>query len=705
MTLRSAAASRLLVTAAALLATHALMAQVPAATPAPSKPLQQRPIPVVPPTADHPDRAAAYYHDGLAHLYEELAISNGRPDYASQAVEEYKLALNADPGSKYLQEGLADLYFKIGRIREAVNAAQDEVKKDPNDVEAHTLLGKVYLRSLNDMQGPQAQEMLQLAIAEYEKISQLKPKDTETHLLLGQLYGVNHDTAKAEQQFKIARGLDANSDEAVIDMARLYADQGEPQQAIQTLTAVPPEDRSARMNLMLGTSYDQTKEFKKAAAAYKAALEDDSDNADTQRALATALANDDQLAEALSVYQQLVQNDAGDAGTELKIADLQRRLGHYQDALDSLNKAKTLGGNTDNLQVAFQEAALYDALGRFDQAVTALQGALKDTEHLDRKYTDPEKSNRAIFLDRLAIVYNEQNKTADAVATYKQMVELGGPYVVQGSQGEIDSYRASHQWKEALAVAADLAKQLPNDSRVQMAYAQQLADSGQTEQALTLAKAQLNDTSPSSETFYSLAVIDYRVHRDADALADLDKAEKLATQPQEHLGFEVFRAQILEHQKRYDDAEAEYKKAMAIDATNPTVLNNYGYMLAERGVRLDDALAMIKKAVELDPQNGSYLDSLGWVYYKLGQYGPAEQNLHQAIDRTPTDASIHDHLGEVYEKTGRLKLAVDQWERSMTEYAHSLPADADPADVAKVKQKLDQARVKLARVNTPGKKS
>jgi hypothetical protein len=33
----------------------------------------------------------------------------------------------------------------------------------------------------------------------------------------------------------------------------------------------------------------------------------------------------------------------------------------------------------------------------------------------------------------------------------------------------------------------------------------------------------------------------------------------------------------------------------------------------------------------------------------------------------------------------------------MTEFAHSLPADADPADVAKVKQKLDQARVKLAR--------
>ena len=108
---------------------------------------------------------------------------------------------------------------------------------------------------------------------------------------------------------------------------------------------------------------------------------------------------------------------------------------------------------------------------------------------------------------------------------------------------------------------------------------------------------------------------------------------------------------------------------------------------------------MIQKAVDLDPQNGAFLDSLGWVYFKLGQYGPAEENLHKAIERTAADASIHDHLGEVYEKTGRLKLAVAQWERTMTEYAHSLPADADPADVAKVKRKLDDARTKLARNN------
>jgi hypothetical protein len=54
----------------------------------------------------------------------------------------------------------------------------------------------------------------------------------------------------------------------------------------------------------------------------------------------------------------------------------------------------------------------------------------------------------------------------------------------------------------------------------------------------------------------------------------------------------------------------------------------------------------------------------------------------------------------VYEKTGNLKMAVAQWERSMTEYAHSLPADADPEDVQKVQHKLENARVKLAKLTS-----
>jgi tetratricopeptide (TPR) repeat protein len=107
---------------------------------------------------------------------------------------------------------------------------------------------------------------------------------------------------------------------------------------------------------------------------------------------------------------------------------------------------------------------------------------------------------------------------------------------------------------------------------------------------------------------------------------------------------------------------------------------------------------MISKAVELEPQNYAYLDSLGWAYFKSGKYTEAEESLRKAIERMNTDPALHDHLGEVYEKQGNLKMAVAQWERSMTEYAHSLAADADPEDVQKVQHKLENARVKLAKL-------
>ena len=38
-----------------------------------------------------------------------------------------------------------------------------------------------------------------------------------------------------------------------------------------------------------------------------------------------------------------------------------------------------------------------------------------------------------------------------------------------------------------------------------------------------------------------------------------------------------------------------------IDPQNATILNYFGYMLADRGVRLAEAFGMIQKAVDLDP--------------------------------------------------------------------------------------------------------
>ena len=87
-----------------------------------------------------PDRAAAYYHFALAHMYEEQVATYGRSELATKAIEEYRAAIDADPTSAYLTSGLAELYAKTGRIRDAVVEAQDIIKHNPNNLEARRLL-------------------------------------------------------------------------------------------------------------------------------------------------------------------------------------------------------------------------------------------------------------------------------------------------------------------------------------------------------------------------------------------------------------------------------------------------------------------------------------------------------------------------------------------------------------------------------------
>jgi tetratricopeptide (TPR) repeat protein len=648
------------------------------------------------------DRSSAYYHYGLAHLYEEMAVNAGRPGYATQAVEEYKLALDADPNSVLLQDGLADLYFRIGRIKDAVSAAQDQVKKNADDVDAHTLLGQVYLRTLGDMQGAQAGEMLQLAIAEYETIARLKPNDLESKLLLGQLYALNNDHAKAEAEFKAAQKIDADSEEVVLRMAALYSEEGDAQRAADTLSAVPVEDRTAHIEYALAESYDQLKKPKEAAAAYRRSLDIEPDNSDAERGLASALLADEQFDEALKVLNTLIAADPTDSQSQIRISEVQRRQGHYDEAMATLEKAKSQvqEGSTEELELKYNEALNYDALGEFDQATSVLKGILDASSHPEGKYSEQEKQNRAIFLDRLGIIDREENKTAEAVAAYKQIVDFGGDYAQRGYDGEVQAYRDAHQWKDAAAIAAEAAKALPKDHLIQLTYSNQLVDTGQVDEGLALAKSQLTGGADDREVDEDLAQTYIGLKRFTDASEQIDKADALASKPDEKLYVLFLRGEFYDRQKMYDQAEAQFRKAIVLDPQNAAVLNYLGYMLADQGQKLPEALKLIRQAVDLEPQNGAYLDSLGWVYFKLGQYSEAEEYLRKANERMNSDPTVHDHLGEVYEKTGNLKMAVAQWERSMTEYAHSLPADADPEDVQKVQHKLENARVKLAKLTS-----
>jgi len=643
-----------------------------------------------------PDRAAAYYHFALAHLYEEQ-VAYGHVEMANKAIEEYRLSVDADPTSEYLTSGLAELYAKTGRIRDAVVEAQEIIKRDPTNLEARRLLGRIYLRSLGDMQGGNgSQSMMKLAIEQYEQIIKLQPNSVDDHLLLGRLYRLNNDLQKAESEFKTAVRLDPGSEEAVTTLAYLYNEMGDSSRAAQALSSVPDSARSAKLYSALGYTYEQQKQYKNAIEAYRHAIQLDRDNLDAIRGLAQNLLNDGQTDAALEQYKVIAAANPEDAQTYERIAEIYRKQGKFDLALDDLKKAQAMV--QDSIEIPYNIAAIYQAQGHYDDAVQIMKDLVQKTAKADNSYSQGEKSNRVVFLERLGTIYRDEGNNQAAIETFRQMIALGGDdNVERGYQQIIDTWREAKEWRKATDVATEAVKKLPNSRGLKMVLASQHADMGEPDKALKEVHALLKGSADDREIYITLAQMNTRLKRYSDAEQALDKAEELSTKAEDKEYVWFLRGSTFERQKRYAEAEQQFRKVLAADPQSAMTLNYLGYMLADQNMKLEEALGDIKKALELEPANGAYLDSLGWAYFRLGKYELAEENLIKASQKINTDPTVHDHLGDLYQKTGRLKQAATHWERALNEWNRTIAAEVDRDNEARVQKKLESARVRLAK--------
>jgi tetratricopeptide (TPR) repeat protein len=667
---------------------------------APGTPAQNAPA-ATPESKEDANRAQAYFHLALAATFEDDAISEGRAEDVSHAIEEYKLALDADPDSAELNLDLADLYFRTGKVHEAESTARMLLKTDPNNVDAHKLLGRIYLRQLgegdNDVSSSAPPgNVLDQAIAEFEKIVALQPNSVEDRMVLGQLYTVKHQPQKAEDEFRTAQAIEPDSEDVVLNLARLYADAGDMEHAVKVIEAVPEGDRTPKMEFTLGAAYEQMKQPKDAIAAYQRAEDLEPGDLRTIDALAEALFNNEQYDEALKQYQELAEADPDNSAPLIHISEIQRHEGKYEDALATIEKALKI--DPTSLEAGYNEGLLLDVLGRFDEAEQAYQKMVDQTGHANGAYTDDEKTNRSIFLERLGAVYVEQNKVDLAIATYQKMIDLGGDNAVRGYQGEVDAYQSAKEFDKALDVSQKAVAANPKNRDLKLMLAGEISDQGKPDDGLAMAKGELDGKADDDRTvWFAIGQMDIRLRRFKDAEDAFNKAEPLATKKEDRVYLFFLRGELADREKHMEQAEGFFHQGLDLDPANAMTLNYLGYMLADKGVQLPEALKLIRKAVEIEPMNGAYLDSLGWVYFKMGEYELSEDNLRQAVERDQTDPTVHEHMGDLYEKTGRIRLAAAQWELSMSEFAKSNPADFEPGDVVKVQKKLESARVRLAK--------
>jgi len=649
---------------------------------------------------DQADKASAYYHYTLAHMYAELAGAYGnRGDYVNQAIDNYKAAIKADPGTPLLSEELSDLYIQAGRLREAQTDAEDTLKQNPNDLSARRLLARVFTSQIGDSQQNRIDEaMLKKAIEQYQQITSIDPKDVDSWLMLGRLQKVAENSVDSEQAYQKVLAMDPANQDAMTGLAMLYSDRGDNQKAATLLQQLTQKDPSPRSLQALAGIYEQMHDFALAAETLGRALELNPPNdGDIKHAMAQDLMLAEKYDDALRIYQELIEDEPGDAQSYLRMSQIYRQKKDFAKAREASDKAKSL--DPQNLEIRFNEVSLLEAENKTPQAIQLMNDIVSSTAK--RNYSQAEKSNRIQLLERLASLYRSVDQTDPAVETYRQMIALDGDRAPILTAAIIDAYRTGREFKKAQDEADAGMKKYADDRSVRVARAVLLADLGKSDEAAADLKKLLGGKAD-RDTYLSLAQVYDKGRKFGEMAKVIDAAEKLSETNDDKEGVWFMRGAMYERMKNNDAAEAEFKKVLQVNPDSSATLNYLGYMLADRNVRLPEALQMIQQALDKEPGNGAYLDSLGWVYYRMGRLTEAEENIRLALDKTPHDPTVHDHLGDVLLRESKVKEAVAQWQTSLKEYDASSPADADPVEIGKVKAKLESAKVRLAKESGPG---
>jgi tetratricopeptide (TPR) repeat protein len=650
-----------------------------------------------PDTKDSP-RADAYFNFTMGHIYEQQYEATSSPEYATKAIEAYKKAYAIDPKSQVIGERLAEMYWKAQRIHDAVTEAQEILKRDPDNVQSRRLLGRIYLRSLGDVSAGNGQsETVSKAIEQYREINRLDPSDTESALWLARLYRLKNEHDKAEQVLKAILKTDPENEPAVEQLTQLLMDEGKSTEAVTLLEGITSRSSSAVLLDLLGDAHTQAHELAKAEEAYRKATEIDPSEPSHQRGLGQTLLAEEKYPEALKVYEKLSDLMPDDSDVYLRIAQIYRELHQLDKAEQNLVKARQYAPGS--LEVMYNEAMLYQAQGRYEDAIRVLSNALTDI-----KGQSPAVSSRrrslAILYQQLGQLYRDTQNYQAAIYTFEELGHLGEEEDRRARMMIMDTYRAAKDLPKALQTGKEALAKYPADPAIRTSHALLLGENSQTDEAVKILKAQLHGDAGDRETYLNIAQVYERGRHYQQAEEAAHAAEVLPGQPRENEMVWFLLGAIYERQKFFDKAEEQFKKVLSVNPKNAPVLNYYGYMLGDLGIRLDEAETLVQQALKEDPFNGAYLDSLGWIYFRENKFSASEITLRKAVERERHDATIHSHLGDLYAKTGRSDLAAAEWEKSLAEWRRSLPADMEADKVAELEKKISQSKHRVAQKST-----
>jgi eukaryotic-like serine/threonine-protein kinase len=154
-------------------------------------------------------------------------------------------------------------------------------------------------------------------------------------------------------------------------------------------------------------------------------------------------------------------------------------------------------------------------------------------------------------------------------------------------------------------------------------------------------------------SFATNAATGYGVLSPADAYPRVRAAATRALELDGTLGMAHASLGLLDsNERKWADAEAEYRRALDVSPGDPTAHYLYGFWFLAPMGRFGEAAAQMNKALELDPVSLIVNTNLADLYYFEGRYDESIKQLRRVLELDPSFSGAHMYLSWDEESQG-----------------------------------------------------
>lgn len=491
-------------------------------------------------------------------------------------------------------------------------------------------------------------------------------------------------------------------------------------QAFDSCLVIRPTDDAAAFGL--SQCYLQLDNKTKAAEYTELACKLDPNNIWYTQELGYMYYNQGKFTESEKCFAKMVKAQPNNVDWLFAHADILKRLGRQNDAINSLNKMEDQLGVLPDLSI--QKFELYLSLKQDEKGIQEIQKAREvypDDLGLIGTLVDYYFSKREISKAQSMLVELVKNDPTNARAN----LALGDLYYRQMNKPEAYKYfKAAFQGtgididtkmsilldmyekqvnvdKELIELADLLIESYPNDAKGYSVKGDLLLRNNQKEEALAAYKNALKfeenkfpiwnqvlileyellkfedlykdaracsalfPTISNVQLLYTIACVQLDRFQEAIDAADMGK-DLVVDDPATESEFYAQKGDALFGLKKYKEGAESYDKALAIYPSNLLTKNNYAMRLALANMDLPKAERLINEVLESKPSQAPYLDTKGLILFKQSKFKEALAEFAKADELDKDNKNYTEHLGDAFFKLGDTAKALELWKKALT---------------------------------------